>query len=303
MTEPDLVGFVGLGNMGAPMVRNMLKGGQRVLVYDLRAEAMQGFEGVEGCVAADSLVDLASRTAIAITMLPDSPAVHAAVLGSDGTPGLIEGLAPDSLIVDMSSSFPGDTRTLGQTLAARSVGLIDAPVSGGVTGAVAGTLTIMTGGEGQLIDRVEATLSTMGNVVRTGALGSGHATKALNNVLSAMALSATSEVLHVGMKFGLDPHIMTSIFNTSTGRNTTTENKAEQYLLNGSFAGGFALALLRKDVGMAKALADDLGLAMPLMSACSALLDRASDVLGPQADHTEVFRYIEQAAAEADDAP
>ncbi|MGI9383049.1 MAG: NAD(P)-dependent oxidoreductase, partial [Methyloligellaceae bacterium] len=234
MTEPDLIGFVGLGNMGAPMVRNMLKGGRRVLLYDLRPEALQAFEGVEGCSLADSLVDLASRTTVAITMLPDSPAVRAAVLGDQGAPGLVEGLAPDSLIVDMSSSFPGDTRALGQTVASRSVGLVDAPVSGGVTGAVAGTLTIMAGGEDQLIDRVEAVLSTMGNVVRTGALGSGHATKALNNVLSAVALSATSEVLHVGMKFGLDPHIMTSIFNTSTGRNTTTENKVEQYLLNGS---------------------------------------------------------------------
>lgn len=299
MAEPDLIGFVGLGNMGAPMVRNMLRGGERVLLYDLRPEALQAFEGEEGCVAAQDLADLASRAAVVITMLPDSPAVRSAVLGDEATPGLVQGLAPDSLIVDMSSSFPGDTRTLGQTIAARSVGLVDAPVSGGVRGAVAGTLTIMAGGEDQLIDRVETVLSTMGTVVRTGALGSGHATKALNNVLSAMALSATSEVLHVGMKFGLDPHIMTAIFNTSTGRNTTTENKVEQYLLNGSFEGGFALALLSKDVRMAKTLADDLGLDMSLLNACSALLDRASEALGPEADHTEVFRYIEQ---EDDDA-
>ncbi len=301
MAEPALIGFVGLGNMGAPMARNLARSGRRVLLYDLRAEALAPFEGDDAFVLADGLADLASRTTVVITMLPDSAAVRGAVLGEPLGDGLVEALAPDSLIVDMSSSFPRDTRTLGQTIAARGIGLVDAPVSGGVTGAVAGTLTIMAGGEDQLIDPVEPILSAMGRVIRTGLLGSGHAMKALNNVLSGIALGAPSEVLLIGMRFGLDPSVMTSILNTSTGRNTTTENKVEQYLLSRSFDGGFALRLMRKDIGMAKALAEDLGLSPALLGACSGLYDAASEALGPEADHTEVFRYLEEVMTPEDE--
>jgi 3-hydroxyisobutyrate dehydrogenase len=227
-------------------------------------------------------------------MLPDSDAVRAAALGDGGRPGFVEGLVRGSLVIDMSSSAPLATRGLGEALGARGIGLVDAPVSGGVPRARDGTLTIMAGGEARLVDEAEPLLTAMGRVHRTGPLGSGHAMKALNNYVSAAGLFAVCEALIVARTFGLDPRVMNQILKVSTGRNNTTDNKVEAYMLSRSFDSGFALDLMRKDVGTAEALAEELGLDAPWLRACSALLGRAAGALDEGADHTAAFAFLER---------
>jgi 3-hydroxyisobutyrate dehydrogenase len=224
-------------------------------------------------------------------MLPDSKAVRAAVLGRDG-PGIVQSMRAGSVVVDMSSSYPLDTRALGEELARKGIGLVDAPVSGGVPKAVAGTLAIMAGGDAALIDRIEPILRAMGTVHRTGPLGSGHAMKALNNYVSAAGLIAACEALAIGQRFGLDGHVMTRVLNASTGRNNTTENKVERYMLSGRFDSGFALALMEKDVGMARSLADAIGVEAEELGHVLSILGKALRALGPAADHTAVYKYV-----------
>jgi len=295
MSDKRPIGFVGLGNMGAPMARRLAKSGATLVLYDLRSEALAAFAEDGGRFRlAQDIDELGRGCAVVITMLPDSLAVRSAALGGQDHPGFAAGLGRGSVVIDMSSSAPMATRALGETLAARGVGLVDAPVSGGVPRARDGTLTIMAGGEARLVDEVEPLLAAMGRVHRTGPLGSGHAMKALNNYVSAAGLFAVCEALIVAREFGLDPRVMNEVLKVSTGRNNTTDNKVEAYLLTRRFESGFALDLMRKDVGTAEALAEELGLDAPWLRACSALLDRAAGALGQGADHTAAFAFLER---------
>jgi 3-hydroxyisobutyrate dehydrogenase len=292
------VGFVGLGNMGLPMVRCLAKAGHEVAAFDVRPDAGAALADLSPRVRiASSLADVGRESDVVVTMLPNSAVVRAVVLGEAGRDGCASRLASGAIVVDMSSSFPLDTRKLAEALSERGIGVVDAPVSGGVAKAVSGTLAIMAGGEARHVDRVEGMLRAMGSVHRTGGLGSGHAMKALNNYVSAAGLLATAEALVIGRRFGLDPHVMTRVLNASTGRNNTTENKVERYMLSGSFDSGFALALMEKDVGMAQALAEELGISAEQLSLVSDLLQEAAKLLGPGADHTAVYKFIEDVAA------
>lgn len=293
---PSPIGIVGLGNMGAPMARRLAGAGHALVLYDLRPEVLETLVDEEGAVvAAKSLPDLGRACEIVITMLPDAAAVKKAVLREAG--GLAQDMSPGGLVIDMSSSAPRATVALGEELAGRGLALIDAPVSGGVPRARDGSLTIMAGGPAELIDSVEPILSAMGRVLRTGALGSGHAAKALNNYVSAAGLVAVSEALIVAERFGLDPHLLNRVLDASTGRNNTTERKVEPFMLSRSFDSGFALDLLCKDVAMARDLSRELGLDAPGLEACSALLDAAARSLGTAADHTAAFAYLEERLA------
>ena len=287
------IGFIGLGNMGAPMVRCLANAGHTVVAYDARAgvaDRLAKDAANKGHVlAAVSLAEVGSAATIVITMLPDSKIVRSVALGDKTAPGLVAHLAAGSVVVDMSSSYPLDTRELAKALEMHKIALIDAPVSGGVGKAVTGTLAIMAGGEAAVLDRVEPYLTAMGQVHRTGALGSGHAIKALNNYVSAAGLIATCEALIVAEKFGLDPKIVTAVFNASTGRNNTTENKAARYLIPRTYTSGFSLALMEKDVGMAHKLAVDLGLQMNDLQYVAGYLQAASTHLGKDADHTAIM--------------
>jgi 3-hydroxyisobutyrate dehydrogenase len=294
MARASQIGFVGIGNMGAPMVRCLVKGGFGVTVFDSDAARLAAFRGVDAVKVAASLPLVASQCAMVVTMLPDSRIVRRVVLGTRGSPGLSDGLGQDSLLIDMSSSYPLDTVRLGGDLAKRGAALIDAPVSGGVGKAVTGTLAIMAGGSDADVERAMPMLQAMGSVHRTGALGSGHAMKALNNYVSAAGLVATCEALMVGSKFGLDPSTMVRVLNASTGRNNTTENKADRYLVPHKFDSGFSLALMAKDVGMASKLSEELGVAADELEFVASYLKRASVALGPEADHTAVMAFVEQ---------
>ncbi len=168
-------------------------------------------------------------------------------------------------------------------------------MSGGVRRAREGKLAVMAGGDPALVERVRPVLAAMGSAIHeTGALGTGHAMKALNNFVSAAGLVATCEALLVGRRFGLDPEKMVDVLNASTGRNNSTEVKAKQFILSGAFDSGFALALMAKDLRTASDLAAHLGLTLPMSAAASDLWTAASEALGAGADHTEIFRFVER---------
>lgn len=297
MSERKQVGLVGVGNMGAPMARCMVKAGTPVMLFDTRPEVTAPLLAETNLFsAAPDLETLGRSCATIVTMLPDSKIVRRAAFGDGGKGGFGQALAKGSVVVDMSSSYPLDTVRLGEEFGAKGVALVDAPVSGGVPRAVTGQLAIMAGGDAAHIDRVIGVLQSMGTVHRTGKLGSGHAMKALNNYVSAAGLVATSEALTIGTSFGLDPKQMVEILNASSGRNNTTENKAERYMLSGAFNSGFALALMDKDVGMARRLAEEIRVPAEELSFVSALLTKVLAELGPAADHTAVHAWVEAQA-------
>lgn len=272
------------------MVRCLVRAGHDVIAYDLDPARGAALAAASTHVtAASSLRAVGAAAAIVITMVPDSAAVRRAVL--DDTDSLASGLAPGATLVDMSSSFAPDTVDLGRDLVARQIALVDAPVSGGVGKAVTGTLAIMAGGDTAAVERVVPVLSAMGQVHRTGQLGSGHALKALNNYVSAAGLIATCEALLIGRRFGLDPSVAIDIINASTGRNNTTENKAARYLIPERYDSGFALALMKKDVGMAADLADKLDIDARELAFVRHYLETAAATLGHDADHTAVMAY------------
>jgi 3-hydroxyisobutyrate dehydrogenase len=295
MPAPERIGLVGLGHMGRPIAARLLAGGVPLSVFDARREAM----AESGGTPATSLADLARRSDVVITLLPDGAAVRRAVLGA-GTPGedrLLDGLAAGAVVVDMGSSSPTGTQTLGTALAARGVGLVDAPVSGGVRRAADGTLAIMVGGDAATIARCRSLLERIGErIFPTGPLGSAHAMKALNNLVSAAGLLAAGEALLIGRKFGLDPELMVDVLNASTGRNNATEHKLKPFVLSRSFASGFSLALMVKDLSTATALADETGTPAPFSAECRALWARAGAALEADADHTAVVRWLETLA-------
>ena len=305
MTGKTKVGFIGLGNMGAPMARRLSGKGYGLVLYDIRRAALDALldapadEGGSMNAAGDPS-QIGQSCQVAITMLPDSAAVREVVLGGEGRAGLAEGLKRGSVIVDMSSSAPTATLRLGEELQADGIHLVDAPVSGGVPRALDGSLTIMAGGAPEIVESVAPILSYMGTVHRTGSLGSGHAMKALNNYVSAAGLLAVSEALIIAEKFGLDPHVANGILKVSTGRNNTTDRKVVQYMLNRAFDSGFALGLLRKDVGIAQDLAAELALDAPWLRTCEDILDQAARALGAGADHTAVFAFLEERLAGGD---
>ena len=295
MTEGKSIGFVGLGNMGAPMARRLAQGGFPVLGHDLRAETTAALADAEaGIEAAAELGDLGKACGIVITMLPDAAVVRQVVLGDAG---LAETLARGSVVIDMSSSAPGATVALGAALQDLGIVLVDAPVSGGVPRARDGSLTIMAGGAPTTIAELEPVFACLGQVQRCGDLGSGHAMKALNNYVSAAGLLAVCEALIIARRFGLDPQVVNAVLKCSTGRNNTTDRKVEQFMLNRAFDSGFALGLLRKDVGLARDLAAELDLDAPWLQACEGLLEEAAQALGGAADHTEALAFLEDRLA------
>jgi 3-hydroxyisobutyrate dehydrogenase len=289
------VGLVGLGNMGRPMAERLRVAGLGLAVYDLRAGLAGEVAEAIGATAADSLAELGDGSDVVVTMLPDGAAVDRAVRG----PGdrLLDGLAAGSLLVDMGSSSPVGTRALGAALAERGIGMLDAPVSGGVRRAADGTLTVMVGGDPALLERCRPLFTAVGeHVFPCGPLGAGHAMKALNNLMSATGLLIAGEALLAGRRFGLDPVRMLEVLNASTGRNHATEHKVAQFVLSRRFDAGFSLALMVKDLGTALDLAADTGTPAELAATCRRLWARAGEALGPGTDHTAVVRWLEQVA-------
>lgn len=295
ITPPDVVAFVGLGQMGLPMAKRCLAAGFKVRGADPSAPARDAL-AVAGGEAFATGREAASGASVVITMLPDSKVVREAVLGENGVAGV---LAKDALIIDMSSSVPIDTKALGEALAPRGIGLIDAPVSGGVRRAVDGTLAVMAGGEAAQVGRARPLLAAMAaSVFPTGPLGSGHAMKALNNYVSAAGLVAACEALLIGRRFGLAPDTVIDVLNASTGRNNSTDVKMKQFVISESFASGFSLALMAKDLRIAADLSKTVGLDHSHAETIASLWEEARAALGTGADHTAIYRFIAAAVGD-----
>ena len=280
------VGFIGIGAMGWPMASNVLKGGHDLTVFDADPERARRFAAEVGGRAAEGAAEVA-RCEVVVTMLPTSAIVRQALL-EDGGGAFAAAIEPGLVVVDMSSSDPGDTRALGPPLAARGAVLIDAPVSGAVPRAVTGTLAIMVGGEDEAaIARATPVLLSMGErIFRTGPLGSGHAMKALNNYVAAAGFAAAAEAVLIGQRFGLDGATMVEILNASTGRNFATENLFRQEILSGRFSGSFTVALMAKDVKIAADLGEAMGLDAPVSRLVRERFAEARDTVGPGRDNS-----------------
>jgi 3-hydroxyisobutyrate dehydrogenase len=290
--------FVGLGQIGLPMALRLLQAGFDPVGHDIQPAARDRFAASGGQVAGDP-VAAAQAAATVITMLPNGALVADALLND---PGLARALRPGSVVIDMSSSAPAGTQRLAAQLAERDIHLLDAPVSGGVARALDGTLSIMVGGDGAVLDRVMPLLAAMGQTItHTGAIGTGHAAKALNNFVSAAGLVATCEALHLGAAYGLDPETLVAVLNTSTGRNNTTERKALPFIIPETYDAGFSLALMRKDVATACAMAAERAATPPLLPAIAALFAEAEAELPAGADHTMVHAFLRRRFAASGD--
>jgi len=274
-----VVGFVGLGNMGQPMARNLAAAGFELVVRDTDPLRADEFGGNAGSPRAFGACD------VIVTMLPTDAIVRDALLGWE----LASALKPSAVVVDMSSSNPTATRALAAEL---PVAVVDAPVSGGVPRAETATLSIMVGTDDDAaFAHALPVLEALGDrVVRVGPLGAGHALKALNNYLAAAAYAATAEALAVGQAYGLDPETLISVVNTSTGRSFSSEHVYAEHVVPGRYATGFMASLLAKDVAIAADIARSAGIDAPALELVNARWAQAIAELPPGADHSEAHK-------------
>ena len=285
------VGIIGLGNMGGRMAKRLLEQNVEVGVYDLNKDFVQIFVGL-GAEETESPADLASRYQYVITVLPNVYIVKEILTGPKG---LMRGLRPESLLIEMTTSIPSVTKELSALLKNESLRMIDAPVSGGVKKAEDGTLSIMVGGEVADFEEAKPLLSCLGqNIFHVGEAGAGHTIKALNNMISATTLAATGEAMALGVKLGLDPSKMLNVINSSTGKSFSSDFKFPNQVLTRKFEVGFTLDLMVKDLKIAMNMAEEEKVPMFISSASFQLWKHAwSQGRGSQ-DHTAIVKHIEE---------
>ncbi|MBV8912101.1 MAG: NAD(P)-dependent oxidoreductase [Acetobacteraceae bacterium] len=294
MKVTERVGFIGVGAMGRPMAARVAAAGFPLTVLDADAQKAGAVAKELGAGLAASGAELAGGAELIVTMLPTSAAVAAALSGEGG---VLAGLRPGAIIVEMSSGVPAETKALAALVSAAGGRLIDAPVSGGVVRAVTGELAIMAGGDPEAIARAEPLLRAMGaTIMRTGAVGSAHAMKALNNLVSAGGFLLGIEALLIGQAFGLDPAVMVDVLNASTGMSNSSQRKFKQFVLSRSFDAGFGLDLMVKDLGIAMGVARETGTPAPMAALVREMWAAAQAMLGPGQDHTAAARLSERLA-------
>jgi 3-hydroxyisobutyrate dehydrogenase-like beta-hydroxyacid dehydrogenase len=289
----EKVGFIGIGNIGTPMSLNVLRAGYPLVVFDARRAQMAPLLS-EGAEAGISPKDVAARCKTILLSLPNSPVVEQVTLGKDS---IIEGAAPDTVVVDLTSGNPPHTAAICARLAEKGIHFIDAGVSGGIPGAEAATLGIMIGGDAGAFERVRPILEKIGsNLYHMGPIGAGHMTKALNNFLAAANLAAASEALVVATKAGLDPEKVVAAINASSGRSWATEQRIPNFVLKGDFSyrGGMAMELIVKDLATACGIGKDQGVPMFIANLMHQLLMRISDEIGAKTPNIAVARAFEQ---------
>jgi 2-hydroxy-3-oxopropionate reductase len=286
------VGFVGLGIMGKPMAKNLLKGGYPVVVYDHKLSAIREVEAA-GAEGASSCREVGEKAEAVITMLPNSPHVKQAVFGPLG---VLEGARPGSILVDMSSISLTATREIAARAAEHRVEMLDAPVSGGEPKAVEGTLSIMVGGKREVFERCEEVFGKMGSsVVYCGELGAGTTTKLVNQVIVAGTLAAISEGLVLGTKAGVDPETIYRAIRGGLAGSALLDAKVPM-ILDGNFKPGFRIELHRKDLANALETAHDVGVPLPFTSQVAEVF-QALQVDGKGADdHSGIIRFFEKLA-------
>ncbi len=289
--------FCGLGAIGTPMARHLVGDRFDLVVWNRTHERATAFAANQGVRVASTPADAAAQRDIVITCLPTSREVSALL---DGDDGLLAALAPGSLLLDCTSGDPATSREIAARLAERGVHFVDAPVSGGVSGAEAGTLTVMCGGRDEDVERARPVLEAFGQrIVHAGPVGAGHALKAVNNGLLAMHIWGTAEGLTALAKAGVRPDLALEVINASSGRSNSSENLFPQRVLTGAFPRTFRAALLDKDVGIAAEVARDARVPSPLLQLTAELWRMAHNELGEDADHVEAVRVVERLAGVA----
>jgi 3-hydroxyisobutyrate dehydrogenase len=287
----ETIGFIGLGNMGVPMAGRLLDGGYSLVVNDLHRDAARSLLA-RGAMWAASPAEVAAAAQTVITILPTSREVREVLLGAKG---LLDALRPGSLVLEMTSADPSVTRELEREVAVRGSALIDAPVSGGVRGAVEGTLAIMVGGDPALLERARPVLASMGkNIFHAGPVGAGHAIKLVNNMCSGGILALTIEAVAVAARAGVDPTRAVEILQASSGRSNASDNKFPRFILNGGFDAGFAIRLMMKDLDGYGRLAQEAGVPSPVARAAAEVYRVAMARGMAEQDHTAITRIIEE---------
>jgi len=284
------IGFVGLGAIGAPLARALLEAGYPLVAYDVDGARLDAL-GSTAVTAASSPREVAERAETVLVSLPTPEVVREVAVGADG---LVHGGAL-RIYVDLSTTGAAVAREVATAFEKRSVGVVDAPVSGGVAGAGARTLAVMAAGSDEAFARVEPLLRCFGkNVFHVGLEpGQGQVAKLLNNLLSATAMAITSEALAVGLRAGLEPDTLLDVFNAGSGRNTATSDKFPTHVLPRTFGSGFRLALMAKDVELCLAEARAQRVPVLVGGLVQQLWTLAAAAGAPDADHTEFVRLIE----------
>jgi 3-hydroxyisobutyrate dehydrogenase len=291
------VGFIGLGNMGNPMAGNVLKAGFALTVFDRNAMAMTNLVAA-GAIPAQSAREVAEKVEVLLTCLPGSPEVEDLYLGAQG---LIECARPGSVLVDLSSVLPATPRKLEAAAKARGLQFLEAPVSGGVTGARAATLAIMTGGDEATLERVRPILRTIGpNIYRVGSAGAGNTVKAINNMMSSVNALAMMEGLMVGIKAGLDLKTMHAVIKDSSG-NSNALPRVHRALIPRNFEPGFKVQLMNKDLETFHAIAKEVHVPVSFANVAQRYQQAALAAGLGEKDTSVIFTLIERLAGIARD--
>jgi len=286
------IGFIGLGIMGQPMVRNLLRAGYRVVVRDIVAASVEALVS-EGAESGGSPRDVAERTDILITMLPDSPEVEAVYAGVDG---VLEAARPGWLAIDMSSISPRVAREMAERAAAAGAAMLDAPVSGGDKGAIAGTLSIMVGGSAADFERALPVFQALGKtIVHVGPSGAGQVAKVCNQVVVAVVIEAVSEALVLGAKAGVDPARIADVLQGGLAATKVLEMRRDN-ILGGRFDPGFRIRLHLKDLKNALDLAREAGVVLPATAEVEQLMQRARIAGRGELDHSGLVTVLEDLA-------
>ena len=286
----ERIGFVGLGIMGKPMARNLIKAGYELTVFDIVPSAIEEVVSA-GARAGLSSSDAAMRSEVIITMLPDSPEVESAVFGSGG---VFEGAPAGSLLIDMSTIAPATSRRVAAEGSKRGVRVLDAPVSGGDKGAIAGTLSIMVGGEAADFEAARKIFEAMGKTItHCGPHGAGQIVKACNQVVVALTIEAVSEALVLGSKAGVSPEVILKVLGGGLAQNRVMEMRGPNFLGH-QFAPGFKIRLHRKDMGIILQTAREFGVVLPVSALVDQMFTRMVNADKGELDHSALLTLIEE---------
>jgi 2-hydroxy-3-oxopropionate reductase len=287
------IGLVGLGIMGKPMARNLMKAGHSLTVYDVVGSSVEEI-ATDGASAASSSKEVAQKCPVVITMVPDSADSEAAILGPDG---VLEGASRGSTVIDMSSIAPGTSQKIGAACDAQGVEFLDAPVSGGEPGAIAGTLAIMVGGQKDVFDRHMGILETVGSsIVLCGDYGAGNTTKLANQIIVAANIEALAEALVLVKKAGLDPNTVFEAIKGGLAGSNVMNAKAPM-MVAGNFKPGFRIRLHQKDLHNALLTGKELGVPLPVTSLVQQMLGSLMNGGKADSDHSAIANFLEDMAA------
>jgi 3-hydroxyisobutyrate dehydrogenase-like beta-hydroxyacid dehydrogenase len=286
----ETIGFIGVGRMGQPMASRLIAAGHAIVAYDIQGQALSAIAN-KGAATATSAAEVASRAEIVMASLPVPAVVEEVAVGKDG----ISSGSRVKTFLDLSTTGPRVAKAIAAKLAERGITAIDAPVSGGVAGAVKGTLAVMTSGPKPVCEGLRPMLEAIGKFFYIGPEpGMGQMMKLLNNLLSATSTAATSEAIVLGVKAGLDPTVMIDVINAGSGRTTASEDKFPRAILPRSFDFGFALGLMTKDVKLCLDEAEAQGVPMWIGQAVKQIWQYGLAQGGPDQDFTEIIRHIEK---------